>query len=94
MTLKPAYLDRERCAEFVALSVPTMERLVASGVFPAPRQLTGKRVGWLVREVEEWAESRPVSNNLPVANCGARHGSGGYQPIRTAAPIAQPPSRL
>ena len=74
-TLKPAYLDRERCAEFVALSVPTMERLVASGAFPAPRQLTGKRVGWLVREVEEWAESRPVSSNLPVANCGARHGA-------------------
>ena len=72
MSLKPAYIDRETCAAFVSLSVPTMERLVASGVFPAPRQLTGKRVGWLVREVEEWAESRPVSSNLPVANCGQR----------------------
>jgi prophage regulatory protein len=74
MTIKPAYIDRETCAAFVSLSVPTMERLVAAGVFPAPRQLTGKRVGWLVREVEEWAESRPVSSNLPVANCGVRNG--------------------
>ncbi len=75
MTIKPAYLDRESVAAFVSLSVPTMERMVAGGAFPAPRQLTGKRVGWLVREVEEWAESRPVSSNLPVANCGMRHGA-------------------
>jgi prophage regulatory protein len=38
-----------------------------------PRQLSGKRVGWLVRELEEWCESRPVSSNLPVANCGLRN---------------------
>lgn len=73
MTIKPVYLDREGVAAFVSLSVPTMERMVAGGSFPAPRQLTGKRVGWLVREVEEWAESRPVSSNLPVANCGRRN---------------------
>lgn len=70
MKLKPAYLDRVSVAEFVSLSVGTMESLVQKGVFPEPRQLTEKRVGWLVREVEEWAESRPKSSNLPVANCG------------------------
>ena len=86
VSIKPAYLDREAVAAFVSLSVPAMERLVASGVFPAPRQLTTKRVGWLVREVEEWAESRPVSSNLPVANCGMRHaparkaGSNTFEP--------------
>lgn len=68
MTIKPAYLDRESVAAFVSLSVPTMERMVASGGFPAPRQLTGKRVGWL----EEWAESRPISTNLPVPNASKR----------------------
>ncbi len=70
--IKPLYLDRKSVAAFVSLSVPTMERMVVQGIFPAPRQLTGKRVGWLVREVEEWAESRPVSTNLPVLNCGKR----------------------
>lgn len=74
MSIKPVYLDRDSVAAFVSLSVPTMERMAARGEFPAPRQLTGKRVGWLVREVEEWAETRPVSSNLPVANCGMRHG--------------------
>lgn len=74
MTLfKPAYLDRDNAASYVSLSVPTMERMVARGDFPAPRQLGGKRVGWLVRELDDWAESRPVSSNLPVPNCGTRH---------------------
>jgi prophage regulatory protein len=73
IAIKPAYLDRESVASFVSLSVNSLERLIASGVFPKPRQLTAQRVGWLVREVEEWAESRPVSANLPVANSGLRH---------------------
>jgi len=75
IAIKPAYLDREAAASFVSLSVPAMERLVAKGSFPKPRQLTDKRVGWLVREVEEWAESRPISSNLPVENCGLRHAA-------------------
>lgn len=75
MTIKPLFLDRDAVALAVSLSVPTVERMVAGGIFPQPKQLTGKRVGWLVREVEEWAESRPVSSNLPVANCGVRYGA-------------------
>ena len=70
MTIKPVYIDREATAMAISVSVDTIERLVQKGAFPKPRQITEKRVGWLVREVEEWAESRPVSSNLPVANCG------------------------
>ena len=33
--------------------------------------VSGQRVGWLVREVQEWAESRPVSNLPPPPNTGA-----------------------
>lgn len=73
ISIKPAYLDREHAAAFVSLSIPTMERMVARRQFPQPRQLTDKRVGWLVRELEEWSESRPESTNLPVENCGLRH---------------------
>ncbi|WP_422085424.1 helix-turn-helix transcriptional regulator [Variovorax sp.] len=42
------------------------------GAFPKPRVLSGRRVGWLLREVEEWAESRPVSALLPPKNSGYR----------------------
>jgi len=70
--IKPAYLDRKSAAEFVALSEATMDKLLARQMFPKPRQLTEKRVGFLVRELEAWAEARPVSSNLPPANCGLR----------------------
>jgi prophage regulatory protein len=68
--IKPAFLDKPSIAEFVCLSVDTLERMVQRGEFPASRQISTKRVGWLVREVEEWAEARPRSTGLPVANCG------------------------
>jgi prophage regulatory protein len=68
--MKPAYLDRESIANYISVSVGTLQSMVQKGVFPKPRQITVHRVGWLVREVDEWAESRPVSSNLPVANCG------------------------
>jgi len=66
------FLDKPTTAECVNLSIDTLERLVQTGEFPASRQISAKRIGWLVREVEEWAESRPRSSNLPVTNCGQR----------------------
>ena len=47
IAIKPAYLDREAVASFVSLSVNSLERLIASGVFPKPRQVTAQRVDWL-----------------------------------------------
>lgn len=70
ITLKPAALDLEQTATFVSLSTSTVEKLVREGHFPQPRQLAGRRVGYLVRELEEWIDSRPVSNQLPPVNCG------------------------
>lgn len=73
VSIQPAYLNREEAAKFVALSVTTMEQLVRVGDFPKPRQLATKRVGWLVSELQAWADSRPVSNLLPPSNTGVRH---------------------
>lgn len=70
ITLKPAALDLEQTASFVSLSTSTIEKLVRDNLFPQPRQLAGRRVGYLVRELEEWVETRPVSNQLPPVNCG------------------------
>lgn len=36
----------------LSLSQSTVQDLVRKGQFPAPRQLAGRRVGWLFREVE------------------------------------------
>lgn len=83
MSARPIYLDKPAVAEFVALSETTIEKLVRENGFPKPRVLSGRRVAWLVREVEEWAESRPISELLPPPNTGSRR--------RTAAPAGISP---
>ncbi|WP_217619261.1 AlpA family phage regulatory protein [Achromobacter sp. GbtcB20] len=70
--MKPFYLELDAAAEAVALAPTTVQRLVRAGEFPQPRQLSGRRVGWLVRELEEWAEARPVSTLPPPENTSRR----------------------
>lgn len=70
--VKPLYVDLPNVAELVALGETTIQRMVREDAFPKPRQLSGRRVGWLVREVEDWAEQRPVSDLLPPENTGVR----------------------
>ena len=75
MSIKPAYLDMPSACTFVALSESTLQKMIRENQFPRPRVLSAKRVGWLVRELEDWAESRPVSDLLPPANTGAKKGA-------------------
>jgi len=75
MNTRPMFLDKVAVARFVALSEATIERLVRENEFPKPRVLSSRRVAWLVREVEEWAESRPVSDLLPPPNTGGKRRS-------------------
>lgn len=71
ISLPPIFLDLPTVASTVALSTAAIERLERDGGFPKRRLLSGRRVGWLLREVQEWAESRPVSNLPPPPNTGA-----------------------
>lgn len=71
-TMEPIYLDLPQVAGVVSLAEATIQRMVRENEFPRPRQLSGRRVGWLVREVKEWAEARPVSDLPPPANTGKR----------------------
>ena len=72
VSIKPAYLDRTGAALYVSLSEGMLEKLVRAGDFPRPRQLSAGRVGWRVAELEEWADTRPVSTLPPPPNTGAR----------------------
>ena len=51
--MKPLYLTLEEVADVVALSETTIQEEIRQGRFPQPRALSGRRVGWLVREVKE-----------------------------------------
>ncbi|MFZ3286233.1 MAG: AlpA family phage regulatory protein [Telluria sp.] len=70
--IKPLYVDLSTVAGMCALSVASIQRQVREKDFPQPRVLSPRRVAWLFREVEEWAEQRPVSDLLPPENTGKR----------------------
>lgn len=69
--MKLYYLKDELPAA-TTLSMSTIEEEIRQDRFPKPRQLAGKRVGWLVEEIQEWARTRPVSDQAPPPNTSAK----------------------
>ncbi|WP_419689123.1 helix-turn-helix transcriptional regulator [Burkholderia theae] len=68
--MKPIYLDLPTVATAVSLSEATIQKLVREHKFPKPRVLSDRRVAWLTREIETWAEACPVSDLAPPRNTG------------------------
>ena len=66
------YFEKSELPDAITLSESTSDEEIRQGRFPRPRQLAGRRVGYLVEEVVEWARTRPVSDQLPPANTGAK----------------------
>lgn len=46
------------------LSKPTIYRLMNTGHFPRPIQLSPNRVAWRSADIEEWIESRPTAEGF------------------------------
>lgn len=76
--LKPAILDKQAVAAYLSLSETTIDKLLREGAMPQPRKLHSRRVGWLLRELDEWVEALPVSDLLPPPNAG--YGRAGKPP--------------
>lgn len=70
--IKPLYVDLPTVAAMVALSESSIQRRVRENRFPKPRQVSLRRVAWLLREIEEWAEGQPVSELLPPHNTSGK----------------------
>ncbi|MFS8973883.1 AlpA family phage regulatory protein [Cupriavidus necator] len=70
--MRPFYVDLPTVASIVSLSETSVQKLVREEQFPKPRAVSSRRVAWLVREVEEWAEGRPVSDLPPPPNTSRR----------------------
>lgn len=58
--LKPALaiLRRKQVEERTGLSRSSIYAMKARGEFPQPVKLTAKAVGWRLRDIEDWLESR------------------------------------
>ncbi len=83
-TLKPVLIDINAVAEVTGLSVSSVQALVRKDDFPKPRAASPRRSCWLLREIEEWAESRPVADFLPPPNTSASGKLGGADSLKTS----------
>lgn len=72
VTTPKRYVELEEIEQVTTLSPSTWKALVRKGEAPKPRQLSANRSAWLMREIDEWCESRPISNLPPPPNCGRR----------------------
>lgn len=66
------FFEKSELPGITSLSLTTIEEEIRQGRFPRPRQLAPRRVGFLAREILEWAEARPVSDLPPPPNTGAK----------------------
>lgn len=61
----PIMVARDLAATALGISERTLEGLVATGKLKPPRKISPGRVGWLWRELQEFAEALPVSDLPP-----------------------------
>jgi len=69
--VQPIALTIEEAAEFLRISVSLLEQLVREGEL-IPRQLSNRRIVFLVDELTEWLRRRPASTIAPPPNTGAK----------------------
>lgn len=72
MHIEPIFVDLPTAAEVLSVSPSTVQLLVREQKLKPPRKISGGRVGYLLRELREYAESCPTSDLLPPPNTGAK----------------------
>lgn len=68
--IRPLVLSPEDTAQAIGLSLSLVQKMERQGDFPKARQLSSRRVGYLLSELEEWLVTRPESSCLPPENSG------------------------
>lgn len=71
-SILPYFYTPDELPKLLSLGYSTIERMVREEKFPKPRVLTGRRVGYLREDVEEWVRTRPISDLSPPSNTGAK----------------------
>lgn len=66
------FMDLDEVVAALSISRSGVRRMLREDDFPKPRELTPRRIGWLVEEVQEWARNRPAADMLPPPNRGQR----------------------
>lgn len=71
INIEPLAVNKATAAAMLAdLGVTTFEELSRTEPLLQPRQISKRRVGYLVDDLRKWAASRPVSDQLPPPASG------------------------
>jgi predicted DNA-binding transcriptional regulator AlpA len=70
------YLSREKAAEYLAVSVKTLERLASDGGGPAFVQIAKRRVVYIKSDIDAWAASRRY-RSIAHRDATAKESDGG-----------------
>ena len=52
-------ISQEKAAEYCDLSISTLKRLRKIDDFPQPVQISERRIGYFLNDIEDWINSRP-----------------------------------
>ena len=86
IAIAPALLRRQDAAEYLALGQDTFDALLKKDeTFPRAREISKRRVGWLVSDLAAWAAKRPEADMLPPPNTSHKN--------RARGPHSQPAAR-
>ena len=64
----PVILRRTQVQARTGLARSTIYQLISLGEFPSPIHLTGRSVGWLAQEVDDWIASRVTLSRTRTAS--------------------------
>ena len=76
ITMRPILIDLAAACLLTGLSESTIQSLLRNNDFPKARKGSERRALFLTREIDEWAESRPLADFLPPPKTdeGGRNG--------------------
>ena len=77
--MRPILVDLPTASIMTGLSESTIQGLIRNNDFPKARKGSERRALFLTREIDEWAESRPLADFLPPPKTdeGGRNGKPG-----------------
>jgi len=59
-SLMKKIIGKKMMYEKLGISSTTLWRMIQRGEFPAPIQISPRRVGWLEEDVDQWIEKRKL----------------------------------
>ncbi len=59
MVLRTKLLSQKETAKYCNLSISTLKRLRKIDNFPQPVQISERRIGYFINDIEDWINSRP-----------------------------------